>query len=133
MDFAGTWRLARMIDDRLSGRPGRFEGVARLSPEGEGLRYREEGTLRLGEGPPFAATRDYVWLPDGQGIEVRFADGLPFHRFTPQGRAPGTDHPCGRDLYRVAYDFTGWPGWEAVWTVTGPAKDYVMASRYARA
>lgn len=128
--FAGTWRLARSIDDRLLGRPGRFDGTARLSPEGEGLRYREEGTLRLGAGPALAATRDYLWLPADGAIEVRFADGRPFHRFTPRGRGPGTDHACGRDLYRVAYDLTDWPSWETAWTVTGPAKDYVMATRY---
>ena len=28
LDFAGLWRVSRRIDDRLSGRPGHFEGVA---------------------------------------------------------------------------------------------------------
>lgn len=131
-DFLGDWRVLRRIDDRLSGRPGRFEGTARLTPEGQGLRYREEGRLTLGDGPAFPATRDYFWLSQGDGIEVRFPDGRPFHRFLPEGRAPGTDHPCGRDLYRVTYDFAAWPGWQAEWTVTGPAKDYVMATAYSR-
>jgi hypothetical protein len=132
-DFQGNWLVSRRIDDRHSGRPGRFEGTASLIPAGEGLRYREEGTLTLGYGPAFPATRDYRWLPDGEGIEVRFADGRPFHRFRAEGAASGTDHPCGADLYRVTYDFSAWPDWRAEWTVTGPAKDYVMTSLYRRA
>lgn len=132
LDFAGDWRVLRRIDDRLSGRPGRFEGTALLTPEGEGLRYHEEGTLTLGDGPPLAAHRDYLWRPDNDGIAVLFADGRPFHRFVPEGRAPGTDHPCGRDLYRVTYDLTAWPAWTTEWTVAGPAKDYTMSTRYAR-
>lgn len=130
-DFLGTWRVERSIEDRL-GPPGRFEGLARLLPEGDGLRYREEGRLTLGDGPAMAAHRDYLWRGAGDRIEVAFADGRPFHAFLPAGRAPGTDHPCGRDLYRVTYDLTAWPRWTAEWTVTGPAKDYRMLSAYER-
>jgi hypothetical protein len=32
----------------------------------------------------------------------------------------------------VTYDFTAWPAWSTAWTVTGPAKDYSMASDYRR-
>lgn len=128
--FAGPWLLARTIDDRLSGRPGRFEGRATFTPDAEGLRYEEEGLLTLADAPPLRAARAYLWRPDGDGITVLFADGRPFHRFT--GTGQGTDHPCGADLYRVAYDVSPWPAWSATWTVTGPAKDYVMATRYAR-
>ena len=131
-DFPGAWRLKRTIEDRL-GPPGRFEGLATLTPDGEGLRYREEGMLRLGDGPAMAAHRDYLWRPMGDRIAVLFADGRPFHTFRPKGRAPGTDHPCGRDLYRVTYDLTRWPLWETEWAVTGPAKDYRMLSAYAPA
>ena len=130
--FIGSWRVERTIEDRR-GPPGRFAGLARLSPEGEGLRYREEGTLTLGDGRPMAAHRDYLWREAGDGIDVLFADGRPFHRFRPEGRALGSDHPCGRDLYRVTYDFAAWPRWTADWTVTGPAKDYRMLTAYAPA
>jgi hypothetical protein len=131
-DFIGAWRLARTIEDRL-GPPARFDGIARLTPDAEGLRYREEGTLRLGDGPPMVAHRDYLWRSSDDRIEVLFADGRPFHAFLPEGRAPGTDHPCGRDLYRVTYDVTAWPRWTAEWIVTGPAKDYRMLSAYTPA
>ncbi len=128
-DFLGTWSLDRIIEDRL-GPPGRFEGLARLTPDGDGLRYHEEGTLRLADGPAMAAHRLYLWRPLGDRVEVLFSDGRPFHSFAPSGRAAGTDHPCGRDLYRVTYDFTAWPRWTAEWAVTGPAKDYRIVSAY---
>jgi hypothetical protein len=131
-DFTCAWRVQRTIEDRL-GPPGRFEGRAFLTPDGKGLRYREEGTLRLGDGATMTAHRDYLWRASGDRIEVLFADGRPFHSFVPCGQAPGTDHPCGRDLYRVTYDFTAWPHWTAEWVVTGPAKDYRMLSAYAPA
>ena len=129
-DFLRPWRVTRLIDDRLSGQEGRFDGTAVFLPEGEGLRYREEGVLRLGAGPPLAAHRDTLWRWEGGEVAVLFPDGRPFHRFRPEGEAPGTEHPCGRDLYRVIYGFAAWPRWEARWTVTGPAKDYRMRSSY---
>ncbi len=145
-DFLGDWQVSRRIEDlqvrgydglaRLSGsQAGRFEGGARLFTEGPGLRYHEEGKLTLDVDPEvsFVARRDYLWRWTGDRIEVLFADGRPFHAFVPSGRAIGTDHPCGHDLYRVTYDFTGWPTWTAEWIVTGPAKDYRMLSAYRRA
>ena len=128
-DFLGTWRVERTIEDRL-GPPGQFEGFAQFAPDGDGLRYREEGTLTLGDGPALSAHRDYLWRADVQGIAVLFPDGRPFHRFMPEGHAPGTDHPCGADLYRVLYDLSAWPRWTAEWTVRGPLKDYTMLSAY---
>lgn len=131
-DFLGSWRVARRIDDRRAGVAGRFDGHATFAPEGEALRYREEGTLRLGEGPALAASREALWRWDAQGVEVLFADGRPFHRFVPRGRAAGTDHPCGRDLYRVVYDLSAWPAWSTRWEVEGPSKSYAMRTAYAR-
>lgn len=132
-DFAGSWSLERQIDDRHSGHEGRFEGRAVLTPDGDGLIYDEAGTLRLGSGPSMTAERRYLWRFGVGGVEVRFADGAAFHRFVPMGAGAGTDHPCGADYYRVRYDFNRWPDWEAVWTVSGPRKDYTSYSRYARA
>lgn len=131
-DFLGPWRVERAIDDRLTGAPGRFDGTATFAPDGEALRYREQGTLTVG-GRRYPAARENLWRWDGAGVEVLFADGRPFHRFRPEGRGPGTDHPCGPDLYRVAYDLTAWPLWSAEWEVRGPSKDYRMRTAYARA
>ncbi len=132
-DFEGRWVVRRLIEDRLTGSPGRFEGTATFASEGRALRYREEGTLRLGGGPAFAATRENLWRWDGDGVEVLFADGRPFHRFVPEGRGAGTDHPCGRDLYRVLYDLSDWPRWSTRWEVEGPSKSYALRTAYARA
>jgi hypothetical protein len=128
-DFAGRWWVARRIEDHLAGALGRFDGEAVFAPEGGGLRYREEGQLRLGEGPAFAAERSYFWRQAGQRIAVDFADGRPFHDFDPAN--PAAQHLCVADDYAVRYDFSAWPNWRADWTVTGPRKRYSMISRYS--
>jgi len=132
-DFTGTWALARRIDDRRAGLTGLFEGQARFVPDGAGGLWMEEaGTLRYGDAPPMRATRAYRWRAAGRGrIAVAFDDGRPFHDFATD--VPRADHLCGADLYRVRYDFAGWPVWRAIWRVSGPAKDYTMASAFTPA
>jgi hypothetical protein len=133
-DFAGVWLLRRQIDDLLSKQTGKFDGTATLSDDtGGGLIYYENGTMQLGDGPVMTAERRYLWVFGTVHIDVAFANGAPFHRFTPAGHLAGTDHPCGADFYTVRYDFTAWPVWSAVWTVTGPRKDYVSTSVYTLA
>lgn len=131
-DFAGDWLIARAIADRHAAQTGRFDGRAWFTPTGpDHFRYREDGVLHLGAGPAMTATRAYGWAFDGARVAVTFADGRPFHSF-PLAGGPGEDHPCGEDLYRVAYDFSRWPVWEVTWTVSGPRKDYTMTSCYRR-
>lgn len=137
--FAGRWSLRRDIVDMRAGQTGTFRGHAVLSPledaplEDARLDYAEEGVLQIGAGPALHATRRYIWVFDAQGVAVCFADGAPFHRFVPGVSGAGTDHPCGADLYRVRYDFEGWPlSWLAAWRVGGPRKDYEMTSAYER-
>lgn len=132
-DFLGDWRVERLIEDRRAGKAGRFDGRLRFAPRDGGLLYREDGWLRVGDAPPLAASRAYLWRWDGGEVRAFFPDGRPFHRFRPEGRGLGTDHPCGADLYRVAYDFTRWPDWEAAWDVAGPAKDYRLLTTHRRA
>ena len=130
--FVGRWRLDRRIVDRRASAKGRMEGEACLTPTGSGLRYEERGQLRIGDGPALEAQRVYLWVFDGQEVAMKFADGRDFHRFRPWGQGAGTDHPCGDDIYRVAYDFTQWPIWTATWDVSGPRKDYTFVSLYRR-
>lgn len=131
-DFAGDWRLARVIDDRRAGQAGVFDGTARFTPaSGNLLTYTEEGKLRIGTAPAMTATRTYAWAFDADHVRVSFADGRAFHSFPHAGGA-GQDHPCGADLYRVTYDFARWPDWQTCWTVIGPRKDYTMTSHYHR-
>ena len=131
--LAGEWTVARLIADQRTGQPGRFDGIARLTPVAGGLDYAEAGQLTLGTAAPLQAKRGYRWQFDADGVAVFFSDGRAFHRFQPGVSGPGTDHLCGADLYRVRYDWGDWPAWQATWQVTGPAKDYVMTSRHVRA
>lgn len=131
-DFQGLWRIERVIEDRLAGQRGSFEGRATLAPAGDHWLWSETGQLRLGAGAPFAASRRYLWRAKAGGIAVLFEDGRPFHSFDPKGR-PEAHHWCDPDDYQVAYDFSDWPEWRATWQVRGPRKDYVMQSLHRRA
>jgi hypothetical protein len=132
--FAGLWQIERDIDDRRAGRGGRFAGEGAFTPDADGLAYAEAGTLTLIGAPPMTATRRYRWREAGAGfIEVRFEDGRLFHRFDAEEAAPAAEHDCPPDRYRVRYDFSRWPQWQAEWRVSGPRKDYLALSRYRRA
>ena len=132
-DFLGEWRLERVIVDQLNGQNGTLTGRATFTgTDPNAVIYEENGTLILESGASMAASRQYLWEFGAPDVTVRFSDGSSFHQFTPTGYAAGTDHPCGADFYTVRYDFTSWPQWRAVWTVTGPRKDYVSTSVYAR-
>jgi len=129
-DFAGRWRLDRVLEDRLGAMSGTLAGEAVFAAEQSGLLYRETGTLCLRSGPQMQAERSYVWAWRGEEVAVTFADGADFHTFVPDGAVEGTPHLCGQDLYHVAYDFRDWPRWSARWEVAGPRKDYVSTSTY---
>lgn len=129
LDFVGEWLISRVIEDARADTTGHLQGRAWLRPDGPGLVYDEQGELRLPGAAPLTATRRYLWRPAQDGIEVMFDDERPFHRIT----SDGVDvHDCPPDLYRVAYDFEGWPKWSARWAVSGPRKDYAMTTMYRR-
>ena len=132
-DFLGTWALSRRIDDRLTGQIGVFEGMARFTPTGptEAI-YDESGLLRLGDAPAMTAERRYLWRFEEDLVIVRHADGRDFFQFHPAGRGVEVVHVCDPDTYRVTHDFMVWPRWQAIWSVTGPRKDYRMRSAFHR-
>lgn len=84
-DFEGRWRSARRIrhDD---GTIARSEGAAVLTRDDKGLAYVETGRLRMYMNN-FHYSRRYLWRQSGNGIEVLFEDGRPFHRFAPRETA----------------------------------------------
>ena len=130
-DFQGVWALRRTIVDRRDGQNGTLAGQAVfMTTQPDHLTYEETGRLTLESGVTLEAQRRYQWVFAAGAVIVTFEDGRPFHSFTPEGHAAGTDHPCGDDFYTVRYDFTAWPVWRAVWTVKGPRKDYVSTSTY---
>ena len=131
-DFEGRWRIARRIEDHWMGTTGLFEGVARFTADGQGLAYHEVGELKLPQEPPMAASRRFLWRVDGDGIEVLYADGTPFHRIAGGQAVVQAWHACGQDDYEVSYNFTHWPEWRMIWRVRGPRKDYVSISDFTR-
>lgn len=127
-DLVGAWRVSRAIR-HVDGTVARFRGTATWRPDGAVLRCEEAGRLRTGGGA-MAATRATLWRAERHGIAVTFADGRPFHAIGPDAEVR---HDCPPDLYRLGYDFDGWPRWTVIWRVTGPRKDYAARTRYAPA
>ena len=130
--FAGVWSVARDIEDMGGGPSGRFRGLARITPDGEGLRYAEQGLLKLGQAKMTAA-RVYLWRLEGaSGVAVLYEDGAPFHRFDWARTQCADSHQCGEDHYAVRYSFAA-ESWHTHWRVTGPRKNYASTALYLRA
>jgi hypothetical protein len=129
-DFVGRWSITRTIDDSLTRSTAGFEGQCIFTPRNDDVEYAETGMLYPSPGRGLVATRKYLWHQDVDFVVIRFDDGRPFHRFNCRIDAPGDTHLCGRDTYRVAYDFSEWPVWSSIWQVTGPRKNYTMVSEY---
>lgn len=129
--FGGLWRVDRSIEDFYADQTGRFRGLARIRPQGDALRYEENGRLTLGASTT-QASRAYLWRPGrGKLAHVSFEDGRAFHSFD-WGRTISEDsHICGEDRYAVRYSFTA-ASWRAHWRVVGPRKDYQMNALYIR-
>ncbi|SPF80862.1 DUF6314 family protein [Pseudoprimorskyibacter insulae] len=132
-DFAGRWQLSRRIDDAQAGQVLTFDGLCEIAQTKDGgdWLYREEGHMTLPDGGRMAGTRQYLWRQVGQTIAVFFEDGRFFHDFALEPSV-SADHWCDPDQYAVSYDFEDWPNWSATWTVKGPRKDYVMATKFAK-
>lgn len=127
--FLGRWQMTRIIENVPEGVIGEVWGEASFEPDAHGLTCTESGVLRF-RGADYAATRVSLWRFPGAGvIEVRYADGSPFHAV--HAEDPRAVHDCGADRYRVAYGF-GAESWTSRWEVSGPDKDYVMTTRYRR-
>lgn len=127
--FRGLWRIARLVVDGCGEVTAAFAGTCRFEPDSEGLICRESGVLRH-NGSRFRSGRATLWrFPAAGQVEVRFADGRPFHAFTAD--RPEAVHLCGRDRYAVAYAFDE-DRFISRWAVDGPAKNYVMTTRYRR-
>ena len=128
--MVGTWSVRRALRDRRSGQTGAFTGTAAFEPDGAGLRWTEEGLVQFGAhaGP---ARRRLAIVPAGDGWQVRFADGRPFHALDLEGGP--VEHACGADRYAGAYRLRDPDTLEVRWRVTGPRKDLEIATTYRRA
>lgn len=129
-ELEGLWRLERDIV-HADGTGARFEGECLFTRTGPRLLQEETGTLVTSTGR-FAGSRRYVWSADEGRLVLHFEDMRPFHDISLGTPRPTARHDCPPDVYRVAYDFSRWPDWQATWRVTGPRKAYVMESTYRR-
>ena len=126
----GSWRLDRVIDDRLSGLTSHIEGRLSLAPfSPDRIRWEEQGRWHQPGGD--VDVRRGLWLVRDRETGawwVRFEDDREFHPWAPDEHVV---HPCGADTYRGIV--SGTPDqWTVRWDVTGPRKDYVMTTRLSR-
>lgn len=128
--LAGRWSLTRTIE-HAGGGTDRFQGFANFTWSGAQLVQTETGTLTVG-GQNLEAKQTYIWEGDRTAIAVYFADHRPFHTVLLKTERPTSVHLCDPDRYTVTYNFSDWPQWQSVWSVTGPRKDYEMTSLYHR-
>jgi hypothetical protein len=132
--LAGSWEVARVVRDLADGSEGAFRGTTDFTPlEGGGLLHRETGEFTW-HGVTRPAERTLRFLPgaaDGT-VDVRFADGRPFHGLDLSSGRHIADHPCSADLYQGEFTVTDAGHWRTVWRVGGPAKDLLLVTEYTR-
>lgn len=126
--LVGTWRLRRRLVDRTAGLTGRVDGTLDLVSAGDGLEWREAGTL-VTPGWTVPVTRRYLVLEGDTGWWLHFDDGRPFHPWTP---GVAVEHPCRADLYRGLVRVDSPRRWRTLWDVSGPAKDQRIVTRLDR-
>ena len=128
LTLLGTWGLTRTIVELASGQESLVDGNTELVAEPDGrIRWSEQGVLRRG-GLRVPVTRVLFIEPRDDGWFVTFDDGRDFHPWQP-GRT--VEHRCAPDLYAGMVAAAG-ESWTVTWRVTGPAKDYTMASVLSR-
>jgi hypothetical protein len=144
--LAGRWRVQRSVRDLATGGEGEFTGVTVFTPlegedrlagegpaEGGGLLHLESGTF-VWQGVARPAERTLRFLPGTAPgtVDVRFADGRPFHPLDLASGRYVADHPCAADRYRGEFTVRDADHWRTVWRVGGPAKDLVLVTDYTR-
>jgi hypothetical protein len=127
----GQWRLSRRIHDLRLGLRGRLEGRASVTAAATDLRLEESGRLVFGS-HGCDASQHYRIVLDDAGAQVFRADGSHFHDLDLSSGWAGILHRCGDDLYRGRYRVLDDDRYCVIWRVTGPRKNYRMATAYAR-
>ncbi|WP_251828881.1 DUF6314 family protein [Streptomyces sp. ATCC 21386] len=130
----GEWRVLRSVRDLASGAEGEFSGTTVFSPlDGGGLLHRETGNF-VWQSVARPAERTLRFLPGAAPgtVDVRFADGRPFHDLDLTTGHWRTEHPCAADLYRGEFSVYGEDRWRTTWRVGGPAKDQLLVTDYTR-
>ena len=127
----GEWRLSRRIHDLRLALRGRFDGRASVTAATDSLLLKETGRFAFG-GHVSDASQNYRIVWEGAAARVFRADGSTFHDLDLSSGWARILHRCGDDLYRGRYRVTDDGHFIVAWRVTGPRKDYRMASLYSR-
>ena len=136
----GSWRVARIIDDRRERREVTFDGTATIaelpssaaSPSQRMARFEESGDVALDNyrGP---SRRSLLYVQRaGEPTRIDFADGRPFADIDLADGYWATTHQCGLDLYQIAFTIIADEVLSERWQVSGPAKDYVAVTTLTR-
>lgn len=131
--LAGRWRIARRISDARAGMLGRLTGWATFAPSADELVHDEEGHLKFGAYRGPATRRYHLVIDHPSGGMVRHADGSPFHPLELLSGTAEIRHRCGGDDYRGRYRVLDENRFTVSWQVTGPRKQYRLATLYRRA
>ncbi len=128
----GAWQVTRLGWDGMPARTMRLRGTARFSACAAGLLFEERGTMAagtyLGE-----AVRRYIFRLEGDGAaDVCFEDGRLFHPINLEAGVAHVRHDCAPDRYEGRYRVLTPACWLLSWRVTGPRKNYRVASRFIR-
>ena len=127
----GDWHLSRRIYDLRLTLRGRFDGCASVTAMADGLLLNETGRLAFGEHVSDASQHFRIAIND-EGARIFRADGSTFHDLDLSSGWARILHHCGGDLYRGRYRVLSADRYCVMWRVTGPRKDYRMASLYSR-
>lgn len=126
--LAGRWSVSRTVN----GDQGQFTGIADFIPRGSRLVWHETGELRL-DGHRGPARRTLTIGAAGDGWEVCFDDGRPFHPLRLADGPCEVVHLCGEDVYAGVYEVDADAAFTVRWHVVGPGRDDTIVSRYRRA
>jgi Family of unknown function (DUF6314) len=124
----GEWQLTRSLRDELAGLSGTASGRLTLRAEDDGIAWQEQGTL-LWNGSQLPFSRSYRLRRTPTGWWLYFADGRPFHPWTPGHRVI---HPCAEDEYHGLITVDGPDSWQTLWDVRGPATAQRIRTQFTR-
>lgn len=136
--FAGSWAMARRIDDRRGARIGAASGEAifAVGADDATMICTEALTIDYG-GRRLAGQQATIWrFDDTEGPALYFRDGrfffaMRFRQEDSRLRA-AFSHDCGEDRYEGAASIADENNWRLVWNVSGPRKDYSLDTFYSR-
>jgi hypothetical protein len=127
--FHGRWLLVRIIENVPEGVIGEVWGEADFIEDAKGLTCREQGVMRF-RGTDWHTERTSLWrFPEPGRVEVRYADGRPFHDFLTREPIALAIEQDAR--YEIVYEFEP-DTWISRWQMLGPAANYMMTTRYRR-